>query len=160
MKKLSFIILTTLFALQLFAQKAKPDYPTSIKDLVECFGNVNNAQPEPYFVQRGYKYATGKISRDTIAKIYNSEISTDRMSYQKIKDKAFALAFFTNSKAEARKIVVSLAPNGYAIVQSNLNDSIAVYRYVGTDYTIYYGFRKTQKEKGNTEYSFNLYRNK
>jgi hypothetical protein len=162
MKKISFIILAALFSIQGYAQDTKKDntYPTSITDLIDCFNNVNTAHPEPYFIKNGYKYLEGKVKRDTVAKVYNSTTNTDKMSFQKVKGKAYALAFFTTSKAEARKIVVTLAPNGYGIVKSNQNDTIAVYRYIGPEFTVYYGFRKTQKEKGNTEYSFNLYKNK
>jgi hypothetical protein len=162
MKKISLIILAALFSVQLYAQDTKKDnvYPSSINDLIDCFNNVNNAHPDPYFIKNGYKYAEGKITRDTVARVYNSTTSTDKFSFDKVRGKAYALAFFTTSKAEARKIVLSFAPNGYGIVKSNLNDTIAVYRYNGPGYSVYYGFRKTKKENGNTEYSFNLYQNK
>jgi len=161
MKKIALIVLTTLVSIQLYAQdaKKKDTYPATITDLIDCFNNVNTAHPDPYFIKNGYTYLEGKIKRDTVARVYTSTTG-DKMSFQKLRGKAYALAFFTTRKAEARKLVVSLAPNGYGLVKSNMNDSIAVYRYIGPEFTVYYGFRKTQKEKGNTEYSFNLYRNK
>lgn len=148
--------------MQVYAQdsKAHTDYPINVADLADCFNNVSAAHPEAYFIKNGYKYLEGKVTRDTVSRVYNSTVNTDKISFQKLKGKAYALAFFTNSKATARKIVVSLAPAGYSLVKSNMNDTIAVYRYIGPQFTIYYGFRKTKKEKGNTEYSFNMYKNK